>query len=123
MAKKDNIFKRAKAYRAEHPRVSFQDAIQRVKGKISAPKKVSGTTTKPKTIRTRKAAKPVHVSSSRTVSSYKTDWIKKAQAILTKIDKMEAKRTKHKSKEMKDIYAIAINAEHHKLKQLQQKFK
>ncbi len=48
MAKKaDNIFVRAKAYRKLHPRTSFQDAIQKVKGK-----KVSGVkatvTTKPK---------------------------------------------------------------------------
>ena len=43
MKKADNIFVRAKAYVKEHPRTSFQVAIQKVKGK-----KVSGIKAKPK---------------------------------------------------------------------------
>src|ERR1700684_1585832 len=40
MKKADNIFVRAKAYRKEHPRTSFQDAIKKVAGKkVSGPVK------------------------------------------------------------------------------------
>ena len=38
-AKKDNIFSRAKAYCAKHPRTSFQDAIKIVAKKKTAKKK------------------------------------------------------------------------------------
>ena len=121
----DNIFSRAKAYVKAHPRTTFQEAIQKVKGKkiagvktkAKAPARVAGT-------RKRVQAKPQLIA--RTAAMHKGGSIgalKQSQAIINNIDKMERERAKMKSKELKDISALLINAEHKKLKNIAAKIR
>lgn len=115
MAKKaDNIFVRAKAYVKDHPRTSFQDAIQKVKGK-----KVSGTKPKAKVAGTKRprTTSPAKVASTRP-RIHHTGAIAKAKKIVADIDKLERERKALKNREMKDIYALEINKLHRQLKTL-----
>ena len=114
MGKTDNIFSRAKRYVQEHPRTSFQDAIQKVKGK----KRVAGKTLAgPKVKRHPKSTTAKRVAAPK-VHRAKGGTIARAKQILKSIEKLEAQRTAIKNKELRDIYALEINKLHYKLKHL-----
>lgn len=114
----ENIFKKASAYRRQHPRVSFQDAIKKVSGirKVSGSKKVSGVK--------KKAKLPIssNLKSKRRISAVRDSsklgaisGIGKAEKINADIIKLEAKRKKVVGKEMRDIVQLAINKRHKQL--------
>jgi hypothetical protein len=122
-----NIFKKAKAYVKAHPRTSFQDAIQKVKGGksvsgVKRKKAVTGTKRKAVTGTKRKRVTGVKVASS-VGRVGATDPIKKGKAIVGKIDSLTQQRAKEKNKEMKLLLAYAINAEHDKLDKLKRAYK
>lgn len=117
MVKADNIFVRAKAYVKAHPRTSFQDAIQKVKGKA----KVSGVKRKTKAPVVRKAIKrvskvikAVRPAKTRFEVVGKTPY-NAAMSLLKEIEKLEKKYKKAKTKAEKDVLAFLINKQHDKL--------
>lgn len=119
MRKADNIFVKAKAYRKEHPRISFQDAIKKVSGKkVSGAKKITGAK-KVKVAGTRKrTTKPAKVGTSRPAANKSIGRIDKGHALVKQIDQLERKRKAIKNKELRDIYAFEINGIHKRLNQL-----
>lgn len=117
MAKKtDNVFSRAKAYRAEHPRVSFQDAIQRVKGK-----KVSGTVkrTAPKKAKVQGVKRPRIIGAVKVSKAKPADrnlhLLKLGQIIKGRIAAKELELKKVKDKDERRLLIGFINGEHDKL--------
>lgn len=126
-----NIFKKAAAYRKAHPRTSFQDAIQKVKGgKVSGTKKkkaVAGA--KPK----RKAAAPKRTAVKRVTVNVGRVAPKpvsriagtqtKAMKIAKEIEALEQKRKGLKGAEVRDINARTINAKHRELNRLKQQIR
>lgn len=124
--KKDNLFSRAKAYVVDHPRTTYQEAIQKLSGKkVSGTKKVSGVkksvgkvTGKPKVAGTRKRiAGGARVASTNGQKSTlgRLTGIPKAEALLRDIDRLERKRAKVTHKELRDIIQLEINSKHHAL--------
>lgn len=108
----ENIFKKAKAYVKLHPRTSFQDAIQKVKGKKTVSgvrKKVSGT--KRVASPAKRIAAPKAVTGKKR-SVGKIGAVSHAKKLMNDIAKMEKDRAKETSREMRDIYALAINKKH-----------
>lgn len=117
-----NVFKKAAEYRKLHPRTSFQDAIKKVSGK-----KVSGT--KKKTVKvtgvkkTKKAvARPAVAAKTVNVRVGKIGAIAKAEKLVKEINALEAKRKKIAGRELRDIYALAINAKHRELNGVKKHF-
>lgn len=110
-----NLFSRAKQYTKDHPRTSYQDAIKKLSGK-----KVSGV----KKAAPAKKRKVHSVTGNTKVSGTKTkregvnDLVMKAKKIIARIETMERDRAKEKDKDLRDVYSIAINAEHKKLRNL-----
>lgn len=118
----ENIFKKAKAYVKLHPRTSFQDAIQKVKGTKKST--VSGTKPKKKTVTTKTVKKATigaikrHTSPKKINSAY-THGTK----ILGQIDKLEADLKRAKGNDKKTFIKIAINAKHDELDAVKRKLK
>jgi hypothetical protein len=134
----ENIFKRAKEYRTKHPRTSFQDAIKKVSGvkkrtTVRATKTVKpgstrrGNSTGPSTVHTGtltiSGRKPVVKHHKIKISGPAIGAVAKGKKIVHNIEKMERERKTLKSKEMKNLLALAINAEHDKLDNLKRAFK
>lgn len=120
MKKADNIFVRAKAYRKEHPRTSFQDAIKKVAGKkvsgAKPAKKIAGKPVKSSVAGTRKRrTEPARVATSRGYAKRTGTRLERAKEITGQINKLEGERSAVKSRDMKDIYAAEINGLHKKL--------
>lgn len=113
----ENIFKRAKAYQKLHPRTSWPECIQKVKGKKvsgSKPKvKVSGVPKK------RRSRINTHlVGSTRTTVRSVESRIQKGTKILKKIESLEAKAKDVSNKDLKHLYYAEINALHVRLNKL-----
>lgn len=122
MKKADNIFVRAKAYRKQHPRTSFQDAIKKVSGKrkVSGTPKVSGVKKRkvsgtPK-VKVASASQKKAIGSLGTVSGFS-----KAKSLQSKIDRLETKRASESRKVYKDIIQLEINAKERQLAALMSK--
>lgn len=127
MAKKKtgNIFSKAAAYRKDHPRTSFQDAIKKVSGKkVGAVKKKVSVTghTKPKkktVIKTERLTTIGRVAPRRSaVSTAMPAAYRSGMAILKNIDKMEAELKKTKGVDAKNLLKTLINKQHDKLDHL-----
>lgn len=127
----ENIFKKAKAYVKAHPRTSFQDAIQKVKGKgkVSGVKKrkvagvrktaVSGVKRKPVAKKT--AVRNVTVKVGRVAGTKRVGAIgaiAKGTKLVNEINRLEKKRAAVTNKELRDIVQLQINANHRKLDSL-----
>jgi hypothetical protein len=148
MAKKQTFMSRVKAYRKEHPRCSQVDAMKKLAGKkvgttVKATKRVPsgykrGNSTGPSQVHTgtltisgtrkRKAApkarKITGTAPARKISTSHTEnVIKLAKLIGSKIDRMENQYKAEKTKDVKHIIALAINAEHAKLNRLKTQLK
>lgn len=127
----ENIFVKAKAYHKKHPRTSWAECIQKVKGKksvsgvkrktVGAAKKVSGpkkriASATHRTTPKRKAAAPkvsakrvsVHIGKIGAVGG-------KAIRIAKEIERLEVQRKAIKGKILRDINARIINAKHREL--------
>lgn len=131
MSKSDNIFVRAKRYVKEHPRTSFQDAI-----KIVAKKKTVSGVKKRKVSGVKKSASGVKKVGAikRTVKRRVSGTVKRAglgsssmgsveraRALVRDIDRLERKRAREKSREMRDIIQLEINSHHDKLDRIKKK--
>jgi hypothetical protein len=128
--KADNIFVRAKAYVKEHPRTSFQDDIQKVKGKISGVtiRKKAGlrkTATKPK--RKQAVKRPRITGTVKVASKPELDknmqLLKLGQIITGRIATKEAELKKVKDKDERRLLIGFINGEHDKLDSVIQQMK
>lgn len=131
MKKSDNIFVRAKKYRAAHPRTSFQDAIKKVSGvkkasvtkrKVSGAKKVSGVkkVAGPK----RKVVSGVKAKVAvRGVRKASVSGMSQASKLIKDIERLELKRKNEQRREMKDFIQLQINATHDKLDALKRKYR
>lgn len=132
MKKGDNIFVRAKAYVKAHPRTSFQDAIQKVKGKkavagVEAKKAVGKVKAKavgkvkaaPK--RKRRVAGVIASSNPARRTAGTVCGLGKAIGLENDIMKMENIRAKAKTRELRDLVQIKINKAHAQLKALQKR--
>jgi hypothetical protein len=127
-----NIFKKAKAYRTKHPKISFQEAIQKVSGKspaISGKKKVSGIGKKKvagvkRVVASRKVSgRSKVISYARAPKAATVGALAKGQGIIKEINKLENQRKKLKTKIEKDYLALIINKEHDKLDALSRQLK
>lgn len=134
-----NIFKEAKKYRDVHPRVSFQDAIQKVSGKRAvsgakkpaakkkvglvqycAPPAISGVKKKKKRIGLVNYNVPV-VNVGKQPAAIGA--LSKGKEILKTIATLEADRRRAKTKDAKDLLSLVINKEHDKFDALKRNLK
>jgi hypothetical protein len=126
MAKRaDNIFVRAKAYRDLHPRISFQDAIQRVKGGRAIKGTKPARVVKAKVTGTRKrkvVVEKIYSTNPGRRLAINVGIVARGQKIINEIERLERERAKHSDKTTKDFFALAINKEHEKLRNLSTKF-
>lgn len=131
MSKSDNIFVRAKRYVKDHPRTSFQDAI-----KIVAKKKTVSGVKKKKVSGIKKSVSGVRktVSLKRSVKRRVSGTVKRsglgsttigsverARSLVRDIDRLERKRAREKSRELRDIIQLEINSCHDKLDHIKRK--
>lgn len=117
-----NIFTRAKEYQKQHPRTSWADCIQKVKGKGKST--VSGVKKKRKAAVTgpvkRKPVKRASVGRAPATRSASNPY-QKAMSIVSKIDRMEDKLKQTKGREARKVIQVFINKEHDKLDALTKK--
>lgn len=120
-----NIFKKAKAYRKLHPNISFQDAIQKVKGTGAAVSGVKKKTVKRKAVAGVKKCKAVvrgRVGAVKKRVSPKSK-LERGKAIIRQIDAHEKKHAQTVGKEAKTLLALEINSLHDKLDALKAQYK
>lgn len=131
-----NLFSKAATYRKKHKGMTMPEAVKAVsKGaKVSGTKKKAASVTGVKKRKRISGPKKVASSSKRVGSvilvtnrkkahSGISSEVSKALSIQRKIDRMEVKYKNAKGKQMKDTIALAINAEHKKITQIQRALK
>lgn len=129
--KSDNIFVRAKAYVKAHPRTSFQDAIQKVKGKktVSGVKRKSSAKAK---VATRKPKKETVTKTTRVTATVGravgrigsvNGTEKTGLKLLNNINRLTVKLKTTKGADARNFIKRLINAEHDKLDLLTKKLK
>lgn len=126
-----NLFSKAAAYRKKHKGMTMPEAVKAVsKGKVSGTKSVKAKAkvgAKPKA----KVSGPVkrkRISGTelvliKTPRSKTHNPIAKANKLNREIDSLEQQRKNAKGKQMKDLYAHAINAKHREISTISQKLK
>jgi hypothetical protein len=130
-SKADNIFVRAKAYVKAHPRTSFQDAIQKVKGKktVSGVKRKAATVSKPTARKPKKetVTKTTRVTATVGKAIGRIGSVNSAEKaglkLLANINRLTVKLRTTKGTDAKNFIKRLINAEHDKLDSLNKKLK
>lgn len=126
-AKSENIFVRAKAYQKLHPRTAWADCIQKVKGK----KTVGGV--KKKTVGSAAPKKRKRIAGTKIAATTRKigtkvgkpaiSGLQKASKLVADIARLEKKRKALKSRELRDIVQLEINAHHDHLDRIKKTYR